>query len=180
MKRMNESFLNPEEVIEDLDIRPGERIADFGCGAGFFSIPFGKRVGPTGRVYALDIRQEALEATQAKIKLYHLYNVETVRADLEIPEGSGLKNEAVDKVLVSNILFQVENREAVAKEAARILKKGGSLAVIEWSDLKSGAGPFLENRIGADEAKKLFEVFGFSFIKEFSAGSHHYGLIFKK
>lgn len=177
---MPDGFLNPEEVIEELDIRPGERIADFGCGAGFFSIPLGKRTGQAGRVYAIDIRPEAIEATRAKIKLYHLYNIETVRADLEIPEGSGLKNETMDKVFISNILFQVESREALAKEATRILKRGGSLAVIEWSDLKSDAGPSLENRIGEDEAKKLFDDAGFSFVKAFSAGSHHYGLIFKK
>lgn len=175
-----EGFLRPEAVIEEWDVRPGEKIADFGCGPGFFSIPLGQRVGPSGRVYALDIREEALEATRSKVKLFHLYGVETARANLEAPNGSGLKNESVDKVVISNILFQAENKGAVVAEAFRILRAGGTVAVIEWSDLKNTGGPSLEERVGEDEAKKLFESANFSFVKSFEAGTHHYGLIFKK
>lgn len=175
-----EGFLKPDEVIAEWDIRPGERVADFGCGAGFFSLPLGQRVGPSGRVYALDIREEALEATRAKIKLYHFFNVEPVRADLEAPNGSGLKNESADKVIISNILFQAENKKAVAAEAYRILRPGGSVMIIEWSDLKNTGGPSLEERIGEDEARKIFEEAKFEFVKNFDAGTHHYGLVFKK
>ena len=173
-------FLKPEEVIAEWDIRPGEKIADFGCWAGFFSIPLGQRVGPSGRVYALDIREEALEATRAKIRLFHLYNIETVRANLEMPNGSGLKTESVDKIIICNILFQAENKEAVVAEAFRILRPEGTLAIIEWSDLKNIGGPSLEERVGEDEAKKIFENAKFGLVKNFDAGTHHYGLIFKK
>ncbi len=178
---MPDLFLNPEEAIEVWDVRPGDKIADFGCGAGFFSVPLGQRVGPNGKVYALDIRPEALEATRAKIKLFHLFNIEPQRADLEIPRGSGIRDESIDKVLISNILFQAQNKNAVAQEANRILRKGGSLMVVEWSEsAPSGGGPSMDNRVGKDEAKTILTSAGFSFYKEFSAGSHHYGLIFNK
>lgn len=178
---MPEMFLNPEEAIEAWDIRPGDKIADFGCGAGFFSVPLGRRVGSNGKIYALDIRPEALEATRAKVKLFHLFNIEPSRADLELSRGSGLRDEGIDKVLISNILFQAANKKAVADEAYRISKAGGSVMVVEWEEggLTAG-GPSLEYRVGKDEAKKLFESAGFSFVKEFSAGRNHYGLIFKK
>jgi len=173
-------FLKPEEAIETWDVRPGEKIADFGCGAGYFSIPLGIRVGSEGKVYALDIRPEALEATQAKIKLFHLYTIETSRANLEAPRGSGLKNDILDKVVISNILFQAENKDAIAGEAYRILKPGGTVLTIEWNEDAGAAGPAINQRINRDETEKIFGRAGFSFFKEVYAGSHHYGLIFKK
>lgn len=175
-----EGFLRPEAVIEEWDVRPGEKIADFGCGPGFFSIPLGRRVGPSGRVYALDIREEALEAARSKIKFFHVYCVETARANLEAPNGSGLRGESVDKVVIANILFQAENKEAVIVEAFRILRPGGTVAVIEWNDLQNTGGPALGERIGEDEAKQLFAKAGFTLVKNFAAGTHHYGLIFSK
>src|SRR3989344_5757610 len=175
-----EGFLRPEEVIETWDVRPGERIADFGCGAGFFSIPLAQRVGPSGRIYALDVRDEALEATRSKVKLFHLFNIEPVRVNIEGQNGSGLKSESLDKVIISNILFQAEHKEAVAAEAFRVLRPGGSVMVIEWRDFTNAGGPSLEKRFGEDEAKKLFQETRFTFIKNFDAGTHHYGLIFKK
>ena len=183
---MSDGFLKPEEAIEAWDVRPGEKVVDFGCGAGFFSIPLGQRVGANGKVYAIDIRTEALEATRAKVKLFHLFNVEPMRADLEAPKGSGIKDNSVDKVLIANILFQAENKKMLAGEAFRILRPGGSAMIVEWSDASaafadgSAAGPFLGHRVGREEAKNFFISAGLSFFKEFSAGSQHYGLIFKK
>lgn len=173
-------FLNPEKVVEEWDVRPGDVIADFGCGAGFFSIPLGKRVGSNGRVYALDIRPEALEAVQAKIKLYHLYNIEPSRADLERERGSGIKSETIDKVIIANILFQAENKKNISEEAHRILKPGGIAIVVEWNDNGAKAGPILPNHPHQDELQNMFKETGFSLAKKFNAGTHHYGLIFKK
>lgn len=164
-----DSFLNPETVADEWDIRPGETVADFGSGSGFFSVVLAKRVGHAGKVYALDIRPEALEAVKSKAKLYRILNIEPIRVNLEANRGSGLKNETIDKVIISNLLFQAENKKSVAEEAYRILKSTGSAIVIEWKE-----------KVEKIEIKKLFEGIGFSLNKEFTAGSHHYGLIFKK
>ena len=177
---MPDMFLKPEETIEAWDVRPGEKIADFGCGAGYFSIPLGQRVGSSGKVYAIDIRQEALEATRAKARLLHLFDIEPTRADLETLHGSNLKDGTMDKVIISNILFQAENKDAVVSEAYRILKPGGTVLAIEWNEEGVTGGPGLEQRIAKAETEKIFQRVGFSFYKEVYAGSHHYGLIFKK
>lgn len=165
----NDSFLNPDSVVDEWDVRPGEVIADFGAGSGFFSIALARRVGYAGKIYALDIREEALEAVKARAKSFRLLNVETMKTDLERERGSTLKNETMDKVIISNILFQTENKKNIAEEAFRILKPSGVVITIEWKE-----------KIPKNETQRLFETIGFSLKKEFNAGSHHYGLIFKK
>jgi ubiquinone/menaquinone biosynthesis C-methylase UbiE len=177
---LGDAFLKPEEALESWDIRPGDTIADFGCGAGFFSLPMATRVGPQGKIYAIDVRPEALSSARSKLKLFHASWVDLIRADLEKENGTGLKDESVDKVLITNILFQVESKKAVIAEANRIIRPDGSIFVIEWDPEKEVEGPVLPDILNKKETVRLMAEQGFAVHKECAAGSHHYGLIFKK
>lgn len=155
-------------------------MADFGCGSGYYSLAAAKIVGDHGKVFAIDVQKDLLEAVKSNARLNNLNNIEFVWADLEIPEGSRLTLESVDLVIISNILFQAGDRMAVAKEAFRILKNKGRVAVIEWSESFGNLGPRPEDIIKKDECKKKFVEQGFILDKEFEPGEHHYGLIFIK
>ncbi|MDP2669321.1 MAG: methyltransferase domain-containing protein [bacterium] len=174
-----QGFLNPEQVLQNWDVRTGEKVADFGCGPGFYDVPLGQKVGPNGKIYAFDIRLEALETTRSKAKLFHVFNIEPTRADLEVARGSGLRDMAVDKVLVANILFQAPNQSAVLDEAVRVLRPGGSLLVIEWND-NDTSHPIPSSKVNKEEIKTVILSKGLILVKEFTAGSHHYGLVFTK
>ncbi len=171
-------FLEPVKVVDEWDIRPGMKVADFGCGAGHYTIEIAKRIGKEGLVYAFDVQPEVLSALKGQVSANHLTNVDLRRVDLETEKGSQLSDAVMDFVVLSNILFQVENKTAVAEEAFRVLKPGGSIAVIEWSD--SSLGPPKDKRISKESAKELFAKFGFVLAKEFDARQFHYGLLFKK
>lgn len=155
-------------------------VADFGSGSGYFVLAAAKKVGKEGKVYAIDILEPPLEAILSRAKLLGLTNVETVRSDLERPEGSTLKAHSVNLVLVANILFEVEDENALIEEAGRILKKGGELLVVEWLPEK-----ILNSRevhpMKKEEAKKLISKNeAFKFVKELDAGGYHYGMLFEK
>jgi tRNA A58 N-methylase Trm61 len=60
------SFVDPARIISQIDISLGATVADFGCGSGYFSFEFSKAVGPDGKVYALDILPQALEAVPSR------------------------------------------------------------------------------------------------------------------
>lgn len=174
------TFLNPVGVVERLDIWPGMKVADFGCGAGHFSIEIAKRIGHDGLVCALDVQKEVLEALKSRAKLEHLLNVSFGRVDLEADKGSLLADNLVDMVLISNILFQVEKKDAVAREAFRVLKTQGKLVVIEWESTESNLGPPKNLRLEKSAVRDIFLGVGFVFVNEVDTGGSHYGLIFKK
>lgn len=179
-------FLAPERIVNYFGLENGDYAADFGAGHGFFTIPMAKAVGNRGKVYAFDIQKSVLEIVRAKARISHLLNIEIVWADLDEPGGSRLKDNFVDLVLAVNILFQAEKKDVLMQEAYRILRPGGRLAAVEW-DLpenievsKFQVGPPAEFRLKKEEVKNLIAQAGFRLDREFEAGSHHYGLLFKK
>jgi len=174
------SFVRPEETIETFELGPGMTVADFGCGSGHYTIAAAKRVGEKGRVYALDIQKDLLQSVKSTAELNNLKNIEIIWADLDLPQGSRLADNSVDFVIISNILFQSENRQQIAQETSRILKEGGRVAIIEWEKEGGKAGPLLEKRIAKEETRTIFLEQGFKLEKEFQPGESHYGLIFKK
>lgn len=173
-------FLNPDFIVRGFDLKPGQIIADLGAGAGYFTIPLARATGHTGKIYAIDIQKHALNIIKSKAKLEHLLNIDYIWADLEMPTGSKLKDESVDFAVISNILFQAEKRFDVLKEACRILKPKSRMAVFEWDQSNFSGGPPVYLRVPPIQAKTLAQDAGFMFEREFNAGSHHYGFLFRK
>lgn len=170
-------FMKPDEVLGNLNVQKGMQVADFGCGAGYFTIPLATRVGRQGVVYAIDVQDTALESVRGRAKMHSLLNIETIQANLEKERGSGLKDHSVDMVVLANILFQSRQKDAILKEASRVVKKKGSIVLVEWEEDVS-FGPDAAYRITKDQLKEIAREAGLVLEKEFSAGSSHYGLAF--
>lgn len=173
-------FLNPQKVLEQLEIQAPSRVADFGCGHGYFAIPLAKLVGQEGHVWAVDVLKDALEEVKTKAKAEGLNNIETIRGNLEEPDGSNLPSESFELVLLANILFQSQRKSDVIKEARRVLVTGGQLAIIDWQPTGETLTSDSGWRISEEEARQLAEQENFSFERSFDAGDYHYGMILKK
>lgn len=172
---MNQEFLNPQKVLSELELRENMIAADFGCGSGGWVIPLAKSL-KEGKVVAIDILEEPLSALKSRAQLEKISNIETARRDLE--KGSGLGDDSLDLVLATNLLFQVEDKNAILKEIKRVLKKDGKTLIVDWlpgAPLGPEAG-----RVSPEEVKRLAKELGLKLKKEFEAGAYHYGLIFKK
>ena len=173
-------FMDPEKIVSGFGIQKGMMIADFGSGAGYFTILLAQRVGEDGRVYALDIQESALDNVRVKSKLAGLENIETIRANLEVSGSSGLADNSQDMTLLANILFQSDLKGEIIKEAARVLKSGGSLVVIDWKRAAGGFGPPDERRTDEIAMRNLVMGEGLVFENDIDAGQFHYGMKFKK
>ena len=173
-------FINPEKVIGQLNVKPGMIVADFGCGHGYFTLPLARAVGPDGRVWAIDVLAEALEAVRSRAQLEGAVNIETARGNLEVAGGSKLPENAMDLVLLHNVLFQSQKKPAIVKEAKRVLKIGGIFILVDWRKDRDSIGPQGGWRLSFDEARSLAQEEGFAFNRVFDVGEYHYGLIFIK
>lgn len=173
-------FMNPDKIAGEFGIKEGMTIGDFGSGAGYFAILLGKRVGATGKVYALDIQESALDNVRVKAKAAGLENIETIRSNLEVPGSSGLADNSQDMVLLANILFQSEQKKEIIKESVRVLKSGGMLVVIDWKRTAGGFGPPDNLRTDEIAMRSLVLGEGLVFENDIDAGQFHYGLKFKK
>ena len=173
-------FADPENNIKQFGLKEGSIVADLGAGSGFYTLAAAKAVGASGKVYAIDIDSDLLKRIKDEAGNMNIKNVEIISGDLEKTGGTKLADESADAAIVSNILFQVSNKDALVKEARRILKTGGRVLVIDWKDSFGGLGPQKKAIVPMIAARDLFEIHDFKFEREISAGEHHYGIIFKK
>ncbi|MDF1498236.1 MAG: class I SAM-dependent methyltransferase [Patescibacteria group bacterium] len=171
-------FMNPDAIIKEINIKSGMFVADFGCGAGYFSIPVAKLVTNSGKVYAVDVLSSSLELVSSKAKLYGLLNVETIRGNVEVIGGSKIEDNSVDVVILANILFQCSDYNSLLGESKRILKDNGNIVIIDWIPDKVPIGPRFEHCVSQEDLEKISIKNGLKIIKKLNAGSRHYGMIF--
>lgn len=118
--------LGVNDHLRFAEIEPGETILDLGCGGGIDSVIAARRVGPTGRVIALDFLPEMLERTKASTLAAGLGNVEPLEGDMEaIP----LPDQSVDHVISNGVINLSPRKARVLAECARVLRSGGGFCV---------------------------------------------------
>jgi ubiquinone/menaquinone biosynthesis C-methylase UbiE len=182
MKLMNpatQSFVIPDIVISHFHLKEGDVVSDFGAGSGFFLQALSARVG-SGKVYACEIQKALVEKVSEQVRSQHLLNVYPLWCDLEEPGGVPIKDGALDVGILANTLFQLEDKQTACAETYRMIRLGGRLMVIDWTDSYGGLGPAPDHVCSEAEAKNLFENHGFVLEQTYPAGAHHYGLAFRK
>lgn len=171
-------FFNPDKILKKLELN--DKIvdaADFGCGYGTFTIPAAKTIN--GKIYAIDIEPKMIEITEQKANVENLNNVETVLRDF-ISEGSGLEDESVDYIILSNILH-VGEPEKLLREACRILRPNGKIVIIHWNyDTTTPRGPPMEIRPTPEKCIKWAKSSGFKNPVTSDLKPYHYGIVFSK
>ncbi len=173
------SFVKPQKTLHDMHVAEGMIVADFDAGAGFYTFALAQKVGPYGRVFAIDTRNDLLTRIANEARVLKYKNIDVLHGDIETSKGSGLLNESVDRVILANTLFVCNHPDRVVKEAVRILKKKGKIGVVDWVDSFNNLGPHPDCIIPKEYVIKWFEKEGMSLEKEFDAGDFHYGLVFK-
>lgn len=167
----------PAGLLAAIGVRAGARMADIGCGPGFYTLPAARLVGAAGRVFALDLQEPMLARVREKAAAESLGNVEVHLSEedrLPLPDGTA------DVALVANVLHECTDRVAFLREVRRILVPGGRVAVIEWRREPMEMGPPLAERIGADvvEAALADACFtGAVAVDPTALGATHYGLL---
>jgi ubiquinone/menaquinone biosynthesis C-methylase UbiE len=152
---------DPKRIFGALMLREGQMFLDLGCGPGDYSLAAAEIVGPTGRVYALDIWRSMVELLEAEVRNRNIKNIQAMMADITgaLPFPGG----AADACLISTVLhIPAVTREipAVAAEVRRVLKPGGRLAVIEVKQ-ETAKGPPKNIRLSPEGLERQLSETGF-------------------
>ena len=163
------SGLTPQELLREGGLRPGMTVVDYGCGPGLMTFHAAETVGPTGKVYALDIHEGMVSLVETRAMEAGLTNVTALLNDgpeAPLPEG-------VADLVLCTLVFHYrelrEDRQALALDLARLLKPGGTLLVVQWVD-----------RAPPDETLYLLESAGLTYGEPSSAGNRQYRVMATK
>jgi ubiquinone/menaquinone biosynthesis C-methylase UbiE len=172
-EEMWDGFFDPGTTLRKLGLTPDCRCAvDFGCGYGTFAIPAAKLIA--GNLYALDIDAEMIAVTKSKAA--RLTNLQVCQRDF-VEAGSGLADGAADYAMLFNILHATEAPLLLA-EAKRVLKIGGTLAVMHWNyDPSTPRGPSMDIRLKPAQCVDLVREARFSVGELVDLLPYHYGFV---
>ena len=119
----------PARVMDALDIKPGDAVADLGAGGGYFTLQLARAVGHTGVVYAVDIESAYLDIIRSQLEQQAMMNVTLV---LGTPEQSNLPQRSVDLVFVRDTFHHIREPVSYFARLRAVLKPGGRVAVIDY------------------------------------------------
>jgi ubiquinone/menaquinone biosynthesis C-methylase UbiE len=152
-----DSWQEPERVVRELALQHGNRVADLGAGGGYFTFRLADAVGPDGRVYAVDVDEGMLEYVSGEAKDRSYDNVETILASHDDPR---LPADGVDMIFTCDTYHHLADRSAYFRNAARYLRPGGRVAVIDFD----GKGWFVRtfgHFTAADVIRQEMEAAGY-------------------
>lgn len=125
--RNRDAWQRPAEVMDALSIKPGHRVADLGSGSGYFTFRLAARVGSEGKVYAVDIDQEALEKVRIRKERDNVSQVEPILSTADDPRLPP----DLDVVLIVDAYHEFREFDRIMQAVYRALKPGGRLGIID-------------------------------------------------
>ena len=142
----------PERVLDAMGLRPGDVVADVGCGSGYYARRMARRVQPGGTVYCQDIQPEMLEIMRERATDEGLTGIEAVLGtptDPRLPEG------AIDWAIIADVYHEMSDPEPMLAGIRRALAPGGRVALLEYR-VEDGTG----DTIKADHMMSVRQVLG--------------------
>ncbi|MBM2819681.1 MAG: hypothetical protein HW410_1363 [Nitrosarchaeum sp.] len=122
-------FYPPKYILDEVGIKPGVCVLDYGCGPGSYSIAVAELLAGTGKVFALDIHPLAVNQVSQIAKMKKLTNIKTILSNCD----TGLPSNSVDIILLYYLFNDLENSEKVLCELYRVIKPHGILSLSEFN-----------------------------------------------
>jgi len=171
--KSSESLIDTRQILAGLSVNPGQIVLDAGCGNGYMAKALAQQTGSTGKVYAIDLDGQAMHALAAETAGL---NIEVITGD--ITRKTKLAAGAFDLIYMSNVMhgFSMIQAEGFRREANRLLKPGGRLAIVEIRKEETPFGPPYEIRFSPEALHKATGLRPYRLI---DLGGYFYMYIFK-
>ena len=125
--RKRDTWQRPAEIFDALMVKSGDRIADIGCGSGYFTFRLATRVGNEGKVYAVDIDPDAINKVKLRKEREKLQQIEPILGTSADPRLPG----ELDAVLIVDTYHEFREYDVMMQAVFQALKPGGRLVIID-------------------------------------------------
>ncbi len=125
--RKRDQWQRPGEVIDGLGVKSGDRVADIGCGFGYFTFRLATQVGAEGKVYAVDLDEKAIAKVRERKEREKIEQVEPILSDSDNPRLP----DNLDAVLIVDSYHEFRDYDKMMQAVFRALKPGGRLVIID-------------------------------------------------
>lgn len=159
-----DTWQKPEEILNALEIRKGQAVADIGAGSGYLAVKLSECVGSTGTVYAVDVQQEMLDYISKRLGTEGLKNVILVLGNMDDPK---LSPGSLDIAILLSTYHEIAQPIDFMKKIKSALKPHGKLAILEFSD-ESPIGPPLKVRLPEDLVINELKQAGFALSQKYN------------
>jgi predicted methyltransferase len=148
-----DQWQHPAEVVQALEIKPGDVVADLGCGSGYFALKLSAPAGKTGRVLSEDIRRLPLAFLWFRTILKNKRNIAVVHGAAADPH---LPPQRVNEVLIANTYHELNDSQSILAQVRQSLVSGGRLVVVDRAPnpANTGTNRLAEHEISAEQVER--------------------------
>jgi len=166
-------------IVDAVAAKPGQAVADVGAGTGLFTRLFASRVGPQGRVYAVDIARAFVDGNLARARAAHLNNVLGV---VSTQTDTRLEESSADIAFICDAYHHFEDPKAMLASIRRALRPGGTLVVVDFERIPGTSPDWILKhvRAGKEDFRREIEASGFRFTEEAKLMRENYFLRFTR
>ena len=162
-------YFQPERIWEVLQPKPDCTLIDIGAGVGFLTIPFAEKY-PAAKVFGGDILEGMVRLLHQDAEQRGLDNLEAL---LMAPNLVSLDNDVADIIIMGQVHHELDAPESLLRECRRLLKRQGSIAIVDWADEENGKSPPTGRRVPAARIRHELQDAGFRNIETHAVYKYH-------
>jgi ubiquinone/menaquinone biosynthesis C-methylase UbiE len=165
------------KMIESLKLQPGDMVADIGAGSGAITFRLCDKVGPKGKVYAVDIQKEMLALMRKRADARKITNIELIHGSVTDPK---LPKESVDLILMVDVYHEFSYPFEMTEAMVKALKPGGRMVFVEFRMEDEKVPIKLVHKMSQAQVKKEMEPHPLKWDKTIDVLPWQHIMIFKK
>ena len=170
-----DAYQKPHEVMQALDVKDGEIIADIGAGSGYFALRLARHVGAGGHVYAVDVSPDMTRFLNERIRDAKLLNISTILAKPDDP----LLPRPVNRFLIVDVWHHIADQPSYLALMKKSLTPGGEVIMIDFQKKDIPVGPPTDMKMAREDLVAQMQANGFVLAKEHTFLPYQYFLVFR-